>query len=127
MQYQFDSLSEMLQQSIIAQSCAVLRQSKVYYWDSTMNGLSKMGYNWKQDVNIEKAICEGIMVNYRPTNINDRRYNGRGITLAVHFLGEMSGSKGNLFRLQPEVMNCIWNAMQNADFTPAETAAVFCG
>jgi hypothetical protein len=129
MQYKFESLPEKLQKSIIEKSHNLLCHSKTTYWYSTIIGLSKMQYNWKSDVNIEKAIFEGIIVNYHPTKKIERKYSAGDIAVCVYFLGEISNLKGASFTLDPEVLNCVWNGIENcsANFKPNQLCSLIYG
>jgi hypothetical protein len=81
---------------------------------SILNGLAGMKYEWKNDGKMEKAICEGIIANYHPTNRRDEKYGERQLANIVYYLGKLLKERveSDKIFLEKEVLDSIWNGIE---------------
>jgi hypothetical protein len=109
-----DAIDCSLQGKLLNRVVTVLPTCNSVGLSAILNGLAGMKYEWENDGKMEKAICEGIIANYHPTNGRDKKYGERELANIVYYLGKLSRERveSNEIVLEKEVLDSIWNGIE---------------
>jgi hypothetical protein len=109
-----DDIDSSLQGKLLDRAVAVLPSGDSVDLSSVLNGLFRMKYDWKNDGKIEKAICDGIIANYHPTEKSHDNHGERQLADIAYYLGRLSNERegSSKITLKKEVFNSIWNGIE---------------